>query len=290
MTITNGLTLGLKLGIVGVAGDAGGGGGGGGENIGADPLLGDIISNPIMEISPALAASYSGTGTTCSNVVQATGTAYDFDMKTSTFVGTAGTSSAYFIPSSTTNAPVIKNGNTNFIIDMVNHSAGDWCYIFAGRTPTASSGHMIPFSTGALGANSIYNNSVDLYLLSSNRAYSIFNNGAGNRQNLANFGGASSGEDKIFGVSYNSSTNQITFFIGENTTGVTVPMAIPNNSGSPETTLIRDLTISRVEGAFGSFSTNGRFYTKALHASQMSSAQFIEAKAMLETRHDTTFN
>lgn len=256
----------------------------------AAPLLGDIIPNPIMEISPALAASYSGTGTTCSNVVQATGTAYDFDMKTSTFVGTAGTSSAYFIPSSTIIAPVIKNGNTQFIIDMVNHSAGDWCYIFAGRTPTASSGHMIPFSTGALGANSIYNNSVDLYLLSSNRAYSVFNNGAGNQQSLANFGGVSSGEDKIFGVSYNSSTNQITFFIGENTTGVTVPMAIPNNSGSPETTLIRDLTISRVEGAFGSFSTNGRFYTKALHASQMSSAQFIEAKAMLETRHDTTFN
>lgn len=138
---------------------------------GADTTMQDVIASAVADLDATKLSSYSGSGQTWSNIIEAPAdsesqTAYDFFLGADgtsstddpTFTGSAGDSGAYFSHDGS-DMFKIKNGNTSLIAGLHRDNGGSpWWFAIAFRTPSSISGFSALFGTsgtGGSGSNSL---------------------------------------------------------------------------------------------------------------------------------------
>lgn len=243
-------------------------------------------------ISAVLEESYGGTGTTVFNATPipnsgASQASYDATFVSGiepVFSGTAGTAGAYFdMESDKTFEFETKSTLAN---EMHEYQERDWGILYPLRMANKGS-FIVPLASGGKTGT---NYGLE-FLMGGAFTWRVNINNSGGRvvNTFADLGTFTDGVDYLFGLSYNSSSNSLTAFRGGYTGGQTLTGAIADNSGT-KVDSFNNFRTNRSGSTSDGFGTGGRVYDIAFIDGQISSADFIAAKAYYETLHGITFS
>lgn len=278
-SITNGITKPLSTGIMNASGAV-------------DNSVKSVLSTADGHISSVLTESYGGTGTTAFNATPSpdSGAAqadYDATFVTGlepTFTGTAGTAGAYFFMGS----DKIFEFETKSTLanEMHEYQERDWGILYAIRMSNAGS-FIVPLANG--GKTGV-NYGIE-FLLGGTFTWRVNINNLGGRvvNTFGDLGTYTNGVDYLLGLSYDSSANEITGFRGGYTGGQTLTGAIADNSGTKADS-VTNFRTNRSGSTSDGFGAGGRVYDIAFVNGQISSSDFIAAKAYFEGLHGVTFS
>ena len=274
------LNLGNGLGVTKAAGGA------------VDNTIKSVLSTADGQISSVLTESYAGTGTTAFNAISApnSGAAqadYDATFVTGNeplFTGTAGTAGAYFFMGS--NKIFEFETKSTLANEMHEYQERDWGILYAIRMSNSGS-FIVPLSNGGK-TGTDYGLE---FLIGGTFTWRANINNLGGRvvNTFGDLGTYTNGVDYLLGLSYDSTANELTAFRGGYTGGQTLTGAIADNSGSKVDSATNWRT-NRSGSTSNGFGAGGRVYDLAFVDGQISSTDFIAAKAYYEGIHGVTFS
>ena len=257
-----------------------------------DNSIGSVLSTADGHISSVLEESYGGTGTTAFNATPSpnSGAAqaeYDATFVTGlepVFTGTAGTAGAYFFMGS--NKIFEFETKSTLANEMHEYQERDWGILYAIRMSNSGS-FIVPLSNGGK-TGTDYGLE---FLMGGTFTWRVNINNLGGRvvNTFGDLGTYTNGVDYLLGLSYNSSTNELTAFRGGYTGGQTLTGAMSDNSGSKVDSATNWRT-NRSGSTSTGFGAGGRVYDLTFIDGQISSSDFIAAKTYYEGLHGITFS